>query len=189
MTIGALFIDRDGTINVEKGYVHRIADFEYLPGSREALQLATRHGLAVYIVTNQAGIARGLYSEEQFLGFTRSMLEMLAGEGIRIAGVLYCPHHPDGIVERYRVQCDCRKPATGLLERAMASDSLAPAGVAVIGDKNSDVNAGRRLGVRTYLVETGYGAIERATTSADYVVANLLAAVEHVISGNRRSVP
>jgi D-glycero-D-manno-heptose 1,7-bisphosphate phosphatase len=182
--IGALFIDRDGTINVEKGYVHRIDDLEYIPGSLEALQLASQHGLALYIVTNQAGIARGLYSEEQFRSFSKAMLDGMARQGITIRDVLYCPHHPEGSVQEYKVDCDCRKPATGLLERAIKADSLSVASAAMIGDKNSDVDAGRKLGMRTYLVRTGYGESERAATAADFVVSDLMAAVKHVIQGS-----
>jgi D-glycero-D-manno-heptose 1,7-bisphosphate phosphatase len=185
--VRTLFVDRDGTINVEKGYVHREVDFEFLPGAREALQLASRSGLAIYIVTNQAGIARGLYSEEQFLRFTASMVAMLAAQGVLVADVLYCPHHPDAGIGPYKLRCDCRKPAPGLLQRAIADHALATANAVMIGDKNSDVDAGRAIGLRTYLVETGYGAVEKATTCADHVVPDLLAAVKHIILQNGQS--
>lgn len=182
MVISTLFVDRDGTINVEKGYVHSLATFEYIPGSLEALRLASQGGLALYIITNQAGIARGYYSEEQFVDFTRQMLGMLAREGVAVEGVLYCPHHPQGAVERYRVECDCRKPATGLLERTLTARNLDARHAAMIGDKNSDIEAGKRMGMRTYLVRTGYGEEESGSTPADYVVADLMAAVKHVLN-------
>ncbi len=182
MGIRAIFIDRDGTINAEKGYVHRPEEFEYLPGVIAALERLSRAGVQVFVVTNQAGIAKGLYTEADFAALTDWMLQDMSAHGVRIEEVLYCPHHPEGTVGRYRQECECRKPGTALLEEVMRERQLAPAEMAIIGDKNSDIEAGRRLGIRTYLVETGYGAQEKRTTRADYIVPDLPAAVEHLLA-------
>ena len=181
MSLRCLFVDRDGTINVETGYVHRIEDFEYIPRSLSALRLATEHGVKTYIVTNQAGIAKGLYTEEDFHSLTAKMLQDMRGQGIEIAEVLYCPHHPDATVPAYRQACDCRKPEVGMLQGVIDREGYSPDEMAIVGDKNSDIEAGRKLGIATYLVETGYGADEKSTTRADYVVPDLMAAVEHLL--------
>lgn len=182
MTIRAIFIDRDGAINVEKGYVYRSEDFEYIPGVLEALRLVTERKVTSYIVTNQAGIAKGIYSESDFKALTKNMLDEMSAHGIEIADVLYCPHHPEGTVPAYRKICTCRKPDAGLLRAVMDREGFAPDCLALIGDKNSDVEAGRKLGIRTYLVETGYGFHHKRITHADYVVKDLQAAVKHLLS-------
>lgn len=182
MAFHGVFVDRDGTINVEKNHVHRIEDFELIPGALEALRRLTDAGIKIFIVSNQAGIAKGLYTESDFEVLTRHMVEEMADHGIRIADVLYCPHHPDAMDPIYRVDCDCRKPKAGLLRRIMIREHLSAEVLAMIGDKNSDIEAGRAVGARTYLVETGYGSREKQGTSADYVVADLQAAVTHLLS-------
>jgi D-glycero-D-manno-heptose 1,7-bisphosphate phosphatase len=186
MTINALFVDRDGTINVEKGYVHKITDVEYIPGALAGLKLATERNLKIYIVTNQAGIAKGKYTERDFEHLMQIMIREMGERGIEIADVLYCPHHPEGTVAAYRQVCDCRKPAAGLLTRVIERDGLSAEHLALIGDKNSDIEAGRRLGLRTYLVETGYGLAEKSETRADFVVADLEAAIQHVLRTSDR---
>jgi D-glycero-D-manno-heptose 1,7-bisphosphate phosphatase len=178
----AIFIDRDGTINVEKGHVHRIEDWEFIPGAIEALRLLSDHGIRIYIITNQSGIARGLYTEAQFHELTRYVAEDLEAKGVRIEKVLYCPHHPEGKVPEYSFECGCRKPNTLLIEEVLANERLAKSDVALIGDKNTDIEAGTRLGLITYLVLTGYGRTEAATTKATHVVPDLLHAVRHLLT-------
>lgn len=178
----AVFLDRDGTINEEKHFVCQAEDFALLPGVLEALKRVLAWGIPLYIVTNQSGIARGLYSEEQYLIFTRWMLGHLKGLGIDIAEVLYCPHHPHGSVPDFTRTCDCRKPGTGMIAAVIAREGFDPHRMALVGDKNSDIEAGRRLGMRTYLVETGYGAEHKKTSRADFVVTDLKAAVDHLLA-------
>lgn len=178
----AAFIDRDGTINVDKGHVHRVEDLEYIPGALDALRLASDHGVLIFVVTNQAGIAKGMYGETEFLALTESMLEQMGSYGIRVKDVLYCPHHPQATVQKYRRACECRKPAPGLLRGAMEREKLLATDSVMIGDKNSDIEAGRALGLRTYLVETGYGVAHKATTRADFVVSDLWEAMVHLLS-------
>ncbi len=181
MTIQGVFVDRDGTINVDKGYVYKQEEFEYIPGAVDALRLLTEKRVKIYIVTNQAGIARGIYTESDFKALTRHMLDDLARRGVEVADVLYCPHHPEGSVAAYSVACRCRKPSPGMLESVMDKEGLDSSCLALIGDKNSDIDAGRSLGIRTYLVNTGYGSQHKNATHADHVVQDLGEAVRHLL--------
>lgn len=182
MTFQGVFVDRDGTINVEKGHVYRVEDFQFIPGALEGLKRLTDAGIRIFIVSNQAGIAKGMYTEADFAVLTRHMLEKMTDYGISVAEVLYCPHHPQATDPAYRMDCDCRKPKAGLLRRVMSREGLSAGGLAMIGDKNSDIEAGQAAGVRTYLVETGYGLRDRRVTSADHVVPDLKSAVNHLLS-------
>ena len=183
--IKVVLLDRDGTINKETGHLHRIDEFEPLPGSLDALKLFMEKGIKIYVITNQAGIAKGLYTEENFRAFTAEMLRGFRSRGVVITDLLYCPHHPEGSVPAYARECPCRKPGTGLLEEALRREGLAPEEAVLVGDKNSDIEAGCRLGMKTYLVLTGYGRDEQHETKATYVVNDLLAAAIH-ITGARR---
>jgi len=181
MRLRCLFVDRDGTINVEKKHLYRIEDLEYIPRALEALRILTQRKVKAYIVTNQAGIAKGLYGEIDFKVLTAKMLDDMRAHGIEIAEVLYCPHHPQAKVAAYRVECACRKPNAGLLQRVIDKEGYSQDAMALVGDKNSDIEAGRQIGIVTYLVETGYGHSEKQTTRANYVVSDLMAAVEHML--------
>jgi D,D-heptose 1,7-bisphosphate phosphatase len=178
--IRAVFVDRDGTINEEHGYVHCMADFRLLPGTMDALKLFTQKGIKIFVITNQAGIAKGLYTEAAFRSFTEEMVSFLNSQGIVIEEVLYCPHHPDGTVPKYSRVCGCRKPGTELIEKVMEEESLEREEIVVIGDKESDIEAGHRLGCRTYLVLTGYGADYQWNTKATCIVNDLLDAAKHL---------
>lgn len=175
------FIDRDGTINIEKGYVHKKEDLEFIPGALESLQKLSQANRKIYIITNQAGIAKGLYSEKVFQEFNSYFLKILASSGIIIEDVLYCPHHPDGIIEAYKINCECRKPGTKLLQEALVFEKLSPSQAVMIGDRNTDITAGKKVGIESYLVLTGYGLHEKETTTADYIVKDLKEAVNKVL--------
>ena len=178
--IKAVFIDRDGTINVEKEYVYKIEDFELIPGTIDALKLLTNHGIRIYIITNQAGIAKGYYTEKQFRQLTTSMLEMFEKEGIKVEKVLYCPHHPEGTVPKYTMNCLCRKPNTKLIEDVIMLKKYLINELALIGDKNSDIEAGNRVGIITYLIQTGYGKKHQINTTATFVKSDILSAAQHI---------
>jgi len=185
--IKAIFVDRDGTINVEKEYLFKPDDFSLIDGSLEALSLLTKMGIKIYIVTNQAGIARGYYTEEDFHKLTDYMLAVFADHSIKVEEVLYCPHHPDGKVEKYSFKCSCRKPDVGMFEPVISKNNYLPEEMVLIGDKNSDIEAGKRLGIKTLLVETGYGGeTKKSGTDADFIVSDLLAGVKHLfeLEGN-----
>lgn len=153
---GAAFFDRDGVLNLDKGYVHRREDVQWTPGAVEAIRLANAAGLAVVVVTNQSGVARGYYGEAEVDALHAWMAEQLAAQGARVDRFYHCPFHAEAVVEAYR-QADHpdRKPNPGMLLKAIAELSLDPARSFLIGDQLSDVIAGARAGVASYLFEGG----------------------------------
>ena len=179
--VKAVFLDRDGTINYERNYVHKIEDFELIPGTLEALRLLTEHNIKIYIITNQAGIARGHFTEEQFHNLTQYMLSRFDKIDCNIEKVLYCPHHPDGTIPEYTRKCQCRKPGTRLIEEVMEKEKFKADEIALVGDRDSDIEAGIRLGITTYLVLTGYGSEHRNDARADYIKPDMLSAVKHLL--------
>ena len=114
-----IFLDRDGTINEDKHYIYKIENFEFISGAVTALKLFQSAGYKLIIITNQSGIAKGIYEEKDFLILNNYMCSTLAKEGILINGVYYCPHHPDAKISMYKVDCDCRKPKLGLYKKAI----------------------------------------------------------------------
>lgn len=176
MSRKAAFIDRDGVLNEERAYVHRIEDFVFVPGAVEALRVLKAAGYLLVVVTNQSGIARGHYSAADYLALTGYMRERLAAEGIGLDAVEHCPHLPDAPVARYRLDCDCRKPKPGMLKRAIAALDIDPSASILVGDRVSDIEAGRAAGIgRCYLVRTGYPLSDEAVAGADAVYEDLLA--------------
>ena len=154
----AIFLDRDGTINEEVGYLDRLEKLRLIPGAAEAIRLIGQSGMKTVVVTNQSGIARGMF-DEVFVGAAHERLrEMLREEGASVDGFYFCPHHPTEGRERYRMNCACRKPAPGLLLRAARELSIDPERSYMIGDTVKDIEAGSRFGARGILVLTGYGA-------------------------------
>jgi D-glycero-D-manno-heptose 1,7-bisphosphate phosphatase len=145
----ALFLDRDGVINRDHGYVYRREDFEPMPGIFDLARAATRLAMPVVVVTNQAGIARAYYDEGAFATLTRWMCDRFEAEGASITRVYYCPHHPDGRIDSYRLVCDCRKPGPGMFLAAARDLQLDLASSVLVGDKASDMMAGARAGVGT----------------------------------------
>jgi D-glycero-D-manno-heptose 1,7-bisphosphate phosphatase len=172
----AAFIDRDGVINAERHHVFRVSDFHVLPGVVEGLRTLSEHGFALVVVTNQAGIAKGLYSEDDYAQLTQHMRHLFTTEGIDFSGVYHCPHHPQGRVTRYAVPCRCRKPEPGLLLQAANDLGLDLARSVMVGDKHSDTRAGQAAGLRyTVLVESGHALPPAHETRhwADYRCAGL----------------
>jgi D-glycero-D-manno-heptose 1,7-bisphosphate phosphatase len=173
----AAFIDRDGVINAELNYVSRPEDFYLLPGAIAGLRRLAEHGYALVVVTNQAGIAKGLFDESAYQHLTRHMTGLLQAQGVRLDAVYHCPHHPQGTVSPYAVACDCRKPAPGMLLRAAADLWLALDRSVLVGDKPSDTAAGRAAGVRwTVLVESGHALPDNSHALADHRCTDLAAA-------------
>jgi D-glycero-D-manno-heptose 1,7-bisphosphate phosphatase len=181
MSRKAAFIDRDGVLNEERAFVHRIEDFAFVAGAVEALQALQAAGYLLVVITNQSGIARGLYSESDYLELTRHMRERLLAAGVELDAVEYCPHLADAPVERYRVDCDCRKPKPGMLKRAIEALDIDPEASFLVGDRLSDIEAGRAAGVgRCVLVRTGYPLPDEAVARADGVYDDLLTFVKTV---------
>lgn len=151
----ALFLDRDGVINVNHGYVHTAEQTDWVPGIFELCATARDAGYVLVVATNQAGIARGYYSEAEFLDYTRWMHGEFAARGLEILATLYCPHHPTTGSDGLRVECDCRKPAPGLFLAAIERFSLVPGESVMVGDKESDLLAATRAGIpQAFLVES-----------------------------------
>jgi D-glycero-D-manno-heptose 1,7-bisphosphate phosphatase len=183
MSRKAAFIDRDGVLNEERAFVHRIEDFAFLPGAVDALRLLQTAGFLLVVITNQSGIARGLYSEADYQMLTDHMRRQLAAAGVNLDAVEYCPHLPDASVDRYRLDCNCRKPKPGMLRRAAQALDIAPGASFLVGDRLSDVSAGRAAGIgRCFLVRTGYALSDDAIACADGVYDDLLYCARAVLS-------
>jgi D-glycero-D-manno-heptose 1,7-bisphosphate phosphatase len=144
----ALFLDRDGVINIDHGYVHQVENFDFIPGIFELVRIANESGFRVVVITNQAGIARGYYSEETFFHLTKWMLRRFTEEGATVDAVYHCPHHPSHGLGVNKLDCQCRKPQPGLLLQAIGDLAIARANSIIIGDKLSDMEAGQRAGLR-----------------------------------------
>lgn len=154
----AVFTDRDGTLNIEKSYLYKPDNFEFIPGVPEAIKKLNSAGYYVVVVTNQSGIARGYYTEANVEALHVYINELLEKIGARIDMFLYCPHHPEATKPAYRTECGCRKPQTGMFREAAKALPIDPARSWMVGDKESDIEFGRRTGLETVLVETGYGS-------------------------------
>jgi D-glycero-D-manno-heptose 1,7-bisphosphate phosphatase len=183
----AVFIDRDGTLTEEVGYVNHPSRLRLLPRSAEAIRRINAAGLAAVVVTNQAGLARGYFSVDVLRATNEALAEQLKDAGAHLDGVYVCPHHPTEGAPPYRTVCDCRKPAPGLLQRAALELDLDLTASAMVGDKASDLVPARTVGARAILVLTGYGRGEweyrraELPVAPDYVAADLLDAVEWVL--------
>jgi D,D-heptose 1,7-bisphosphate phosphatase len=181
----AVFLDRDGTLIEEVGYLDRIERLELFPWSLEAVRLLNRAGFRVVVITNQAGVARGYFGED-FVRRTHQHLDgLVRASGGEVAGYYYCPHHPDADVEEYRRTCECRKPSPGLLLRAAREHDLDLARSFAVGDRWTDVEAGARAGARTVHVRSGYGSVEAArgasSMAADFQAENLIDATTWIL--------
>jgi histidinol-phosphate phosphatase family protein len=158
---GIVFLDRDGTLIQEQDYLKDPDRVILIPGAAEGLRLLSGQRLILCVVSNQAGIARGKITESQLESVHDRYVSLFAEQGVTFDAIEYCPHHPEGSIDRYRQECDCRKPATGMAERILSRFSVPPSWSRwVVGDKMIDIEMGKRLGARTVLVSTGYGVEE-----------------------------
>jgi D-glycero-D-manno-heptose 1,7-bisphosphate phosphatase len=181
----AVFLDRDGTVVVERGYITVPDAIELVPGAATAIARLRAAGWKVFIVTNQGCIAKGLITEEELEAIHLRMVAMLAEGGATLDGIFYCPHHPDGEVAQYAEECDCRKPRPGMLERAARENGLLLADCVMVGDTLRDVEAAHASGARAVLVRTGHGErtlAENEAHGAEHVAQDLLAAVDWILS-------
>jgi D-glycero-D-manno-heptose 1,7-bisphosphate phosphatase len=179
-----LFLDRDGTIVDHLDLLTRADQLKLLPGAPEAIARAARAGFAVIVVTNQPVIAHGLADENTVRQIHAALSTMLSAHGARVDAYYFCPHHPAGAVKRYRISCNCRKPEPGMLTRAAKEHGVDLAASVMIGDRLTDVAAGKRAGCRSGLVTAGNPsapAIESfdalSDERPDFVVDDLLAAL------------
>ena len=179
----AAFLDRDGVVNREVGYLHRWEDFEFLPGVLDAMRRLQQAGYALVIVTNQSGIARGFYTEADYQALTARLREAMAANGSPAAGIYHCPHHPAGTVAELSFDCDCRKPLPGMLLQAARDLDLSLPESIMVGDKLADAQAGRAAGVsQIFLVRSGHALEAGAEAQADSVFDDLAACVDALVS-------
>jgi D-glycero-D-manno-heptose 1,7-bisphosphate phosphatase len=186
MSCLAVFLDRDGTLNEEVEYLSEPGQIRWLSGTLEALRELKQAGFKLVVVTNQAGIARGYFTERRLHEIHETMARELAGAGAKIDAFYFCPHHPAEGLGDYRRDCDCRKPRPGLLERAARELKLDLASSFMVGDKRIDLEAGRAAGCRSILVRTGYGAQFEQTAGpqglpADFIADDILDAAQWIL--------
>jgi len=167
----AVFLDRDGVINIEKAYLHTIEAFEFIDGVFEACRTWQQRGFTLFIVTNQSGIGRGYYTETDFEILTEWMLETFRRHGVTITQVYHCPHTPDA-------GCSCRKPLPGMLLEAKEAYGIDMEASWMVGDKESDIEAARAAGIgHTILVESGH-PVDAANSRAEYLLGSVKEAID-----------
>ena len=191
MTNHAIFLDRDGTLNVEDGHIIAPDQFRLYSFAAEAVSLINRSGRMAVVLTNQSGIARRYFTEATLHKIHESMKEKLWLQGARIDAIYYCAHHPDYGSPPYRLDCDCRKPRPGLVERAARDFNLDLSRCYVIGDRYRDIEAGHAAGARGVMVMTGLGRDEYESDSPhwprqpDHIAGDLLEAVKWILDDER----
>jgi len=189
----AVFLDRDGTVNEEVGYVNHIERFTLLPRVGEAIRLLNRNGLKAVVITNQSGVARGYFPESFIHLVHQKMQDLLKMEGAHLDRIYYCPHHPDVGEFPYRQKCRCRKPESGLIEEAARDLDIDLKGSYMIGDRGVDIEFAHRVGTKGVLVLTGYGKGEwefwgnQWKERPDYVAPDLLEAVRWILLQESKS--
>ncbi|MCX6133450.1 MAG: HAD family hydrolase [Ignavibacteriales bacterium] len=171
-----LFFDRDGTLNTELDFLSRPEELHLIPNAARAIREANEFGVKVFIITNQSGIARGLFTEMDLAGIHKRLITMLAHEGARVDAIYYCPHHPEYGQTPYKKDCDCRKPKPGMFKKAAEEFGIKLSRSYVIGDRCIDMLAGKAAGCKTALVLTGYGSVERGdcgdSNAPDFVASD-----------------
>jgi D-glycero-D-manno-heptose 1,7-bisphosphate phosphatase len=183
----AVFLDRDGTINVEAGYIRDLADLHLMPGAAEAIRKLNDLGVPAILATNQSGPARGYYPETWVHSLNNRVQELLQAGGASLDDMFYCPHLPDGTVAEYTQDCRCRKPEPGMLEDAAAKHGIDLSLSYMIGDKSTDVEVGQKAGCRTVLLRSGFG--ERVLSgeyqwavTPDFVADTIVDAIAWVVA-------
>jgi D,D-heptose 1,7-bisphosphate phosphatase len=182
----AVFLDRDGTLIKNKGYICKFKDVEFYPFSLDALKLIRLHNFQIVVITNQSSIARGICSEEQIINIHQKMGEYLETKGAVIDKFYYCPYHPNAGILKYRTNSNLRKPQPGMLFKAAEELSIDLKQSYFIGDSLSDIQAGQRAGCQTILVKTGHGIqslieIQKQDVKVDLISENLLLAIKEIV--------
>lgn len=190
----AVFLDRDGTISEEVGYINHLDRLRVFPWAGQAIRKLNQAGIKVVAVTNQSGVGRGYFTEELVHQVHQKIASELAGGGARVEAFYYCPHHPHAVLENYRLACRCRKPATGMVEEAAKRFKIDPKSSYVVGDTYRDMQLGFNVGARTVLLMTGYGRGEyehhrqKWPRMPDIIAENLLEAAERILAELAESV-
>lgn len=192
MSNRAVFLDRDGTINEEVGYVNHPDRFKLIPCVPLALKKINKLNLLAIVLTNQGGVARGFFDEKFLKKLHLKLIRDLKKRGARLDGIYYCPHNPHGIVKKYSIVCKCRKPATGMIEKAIKDFNITLKNSYYIGDQKRDIEFGKKMGLITILVKTGYGKGElyfkkfNNNLKPDYIAEDLLDAVRWIEKNEKR---
>lgn len=188
----AVFIDRDGTINEQMGYINHLSRFRLLPGVADAIRLLNKNNFLTIIVTNQSGVARGYFPIELLNEVHSFMIETLRRDDANIDAVFFCPHYPGGKVPEYSRECDCRKPGTGLIDQARASFDIDMSGSYLVGDHTTDLELAHRCSIEGIMVRTGYGTgeishvLHQTPIKPCYIAEDLLDAVRWIIGRRQR---
>jgi D-glycero-D-manno-heptose 1,7-bisphosphate phosphatase len=183
----AVFIDRDGTINEQMGYINHLSRFVLLPGVHEAVRLLNDKDFLAIVTSNQSGVARGYFPIDLVYEVNARMEELLKEQGAVIDGIYFCPHHPRGVVPEYSIECDCRKPKPGLIHQALESFEIDISGSYVIGDRHLDVEFADRANLKGLMVKTGYGLgdiayiLPHRPTKPVHIAEDLLDAVRWIL--------
>ena len=159
--IQAIFFDRDGVLNEEVGYLWEIEKFRWIDGAREAIKFCNERGILTIVVTNQSGIARGMYTSREVDALHDFMQKSLAEVGAHIDGFYYCPHYPEGSVKEFSVACDCRKPKPGMILKACKEFKIQPAQAILFGDSERDIEAAKTAGLRAGIFFSGGNLLEK----------------------------
>jgi len=178
----AVFLDKDGTIIEDVGYMNNPTQIKFIPGSIEAIKTLNEGEFKVVVISNQAGVARGLVTEDMLQSIDKTLHKWILSGGAHLDGVYYCPHHPEHGVYPYKQVCECRKPHPGLIKKAQHDFNIDLSASYMIGDKATDVEVGKRAGTRTIFVLTGRGKEEREKLQEkpDFIAENLLEAVNWI---------
>jgi D-glycero-D-manno-heptose 1,7-bisphosphate phosphatase len=190
----AIFIDRDGTLNDEAGYINETAQFRLFDFSAEAVRLINDANWLAIVATNQSGIARGVFTEDFLRQLHSQMESSLLEKGARLDAIYYCPHHPEFGEPRYRRDCDCRKPRPGMIERAARDFDLELKECFVVGDSYRDIETGHFAGARGVMVMTGHGREEYLRQHEswprppEHIAVNLLEAVKWILSRKQNAI-
>jgi D-glycero-D-manno-heptose 1,7-bisphosphate phosphatase len=183
----AVFIDRDGTINEQMGYVNHVSRFRILPKVPQAIRMLNRHGFLVFVVSNQSGVARGYYPLDLVSTLHQLLVSRIRERKASIDGIFFCPHHPEGSVPEFSRNCDCRKPKTGLIEQACRSFEIDLRRSFIVGDMCTDIELAHRAGITGILVKTGYGlgeieyTLPQKTAKPAHIAEDLLDAVRWIL--------
>ena len=180
----AIFLDRDGTIIEEMGYINHFSRIKPLPEAVKAIKLLKKLGFKIIVITNQAGVAKGYFNERQLVEMNNWMLELFEKKGASIDGLYYCPHHPEGKIEQYRIDCHCRKPKPGMVKKAVVEFGIDLTKSFIIGDRLSDIALAKSLRMFSIFVLTGYGTGEyvrnkgNLSPKPDLILNNILQAAQ-----------
>lgn len=182
-----VFLDRDGTINKEVSYLHRIEDIEIMKGVAKGIRMLNTHGYMVIVISNQSGVARGFFSTEEVEMINEKINELLLAEDAKITEFYYCPHHPNGIQKKYSVKCNCRKPNIGMIAGAVKKYDIDITASYLIGDKATDMKTARNAGCGDILVLTGYGreTMKELANPPLFTARSLDEAAEWIIKRNQ----